>query len=217
MIIGKFKREANRRFIAFIDINGKEEACYMATSSKFKKLYDLKDKEVLLEKNIGKNTKTKYVVQALKDNKEYIWLNLKALNDLYYKKVLLENDFIIREKQISNKLRIDFFNSKTKELIEVKGILSENEETLFPTFKTERFLRQLKEINNWKYSKKLIIILMNPNIKRIKLNEKYEEIYYQLKRGLENGLKIEIFRIVYDEEFSLKKVPYKKYRNSFKI
>lgn len=208
MVRGIFKEESNRRFIAIIEVNGKLEECYMASSSKLNKLYNLQDKEVFLEKNIGKNTRTKYVVQALKDNNDYIWLNLKELNKLYYKQILENNLSIISEKKINNNLRIDFFDKAQKELIEVKGILSQNSSATFPSFETERFYRQLKEIYEWKNKKRLVIILMNPNIKEIKLNKEYIEIYDQLIKCIKNNLKIEIYKMVFDKEFKLEKVRY---------
>lgn len=217
MITGIFKEETNRRFLAIIDINGKQEECYMATSSKFKNLYDLKNKEVLLEKNIGKNTRTKYVVQALKDKEDYIWLNLKALNNLYYEQVLKENQSIICEKKINENLRIDFFDNNQQELIEVKGILSKDSKVLFPSFETKRFYRQLKEIYKWKYAKKMVIILMNPNIKEIELNKEYIDIYNQLIKCVNNNLKIEIYKIIFDKDFKLKKVNYKMDNNVMQI
>lgn len=209
MITGVFKEEATRRFIAIIDVNGRQEECYMASSSKLNKLYNLNNKEVILEKNIGKNTRTKYVVQALKDDNEYVWLNLKALNNLYYKQVLKKNPSIICEKKINANLRIDFFDNEKQELIEVKGVLSKDCKVLFPSFETQRFFRQLKEIYKWKYKKKLVIIIMNPNIKEIELNKEYIEIYNQLIKCINNNLKIEIYKIIFDEDFKLKKVNYK--------
>ncbi len=217
MITGIFKEEANGRFIAIIEVNGKLEECYMASSSKLNKLYNLKDKEVFLEKNIGKNTRTKYVVQALKDKNDYIWLNLKELNNLYYRQILEKNISIICEKKINKNLRIDFFDKEQKELIEVKGILSQNSSAIFPSLETERFYRQLKEIYKWKNKKRLVIILMNPNIKEIKLNKEYIDIYDQLIKCIRNDLKIEIYKIIYYKDFKLKKVDYKLDNNVLKL
>lgn len=217
MITGIFKEEANRRFVAIIEVNGKLEECYMASSSKLSKLYDLKDKEVLLEKNIGKNTRTKYVVKAIRDNNDYIWLNLKELNNLYYKQILENNLSIICEKKINTNLRIDFFDKEQQQLIEVKGILSKNSRALFPSFKTERFYRQLREIYNWNNQKTLVIILMNPNIKEIEFNKEYTDIYNQLIKCINNNLKIEIYKIIFDKKFKLRKVNYKINNNVIQI
>ena len=208
MITGIFKEEANRRFIATIEVNGKLEECYMASSSKLSKLYDLKDKEVLLEKNIGRNTRTKYVVQAIRDNNDYIWLNLKELNNLYYKQILENNLSIVCEKKINTNLRIDFFDKEQQQLIEVKGILSKNSRALFPSFKTGRFYRQLREIYNWNNQKTLVIILMNPHIKEIEFNKEYTDIYNQLIKCINDNLKIEIYKIIFDKGIKLKKIDY---------
>lgn len=208
MITGVFKEESNRRFLAIIDINGKQEECYLASSSKLKKIYDLRNKEVLLEKNKGKNTRTKYVVQALKDKKDYIWLNLKELNNLYYKQILKENPYIFCEKKINKNLRIDFFDYDKQELIEIKGILSQYSKVQFPSFETKRFYRQLKEMHKWEHLKKLVIILMNPNIVEIEFNKEHIEIYNQLIKCINSNLKIEIYKIIYDIDFKLEKVDY---------
>ena len=101
MIEGIFKEECKRRFLALVEINGKEEECYMSTSSKLKDIIDLNGRTVLLKENKGENLRTKYTVQAVKEKENIILLNLNYINELFYAEILKSNQEILREQKIN--------------------------------------------------------------------------------------------------------------------
>lgn len=180
----------------------------MSTSSKLRNIINLEGKKVLLKENKGKKLKTKYTVQAIKENNNIILLNLNYINELFYIQVLKSNSDIVREQKINNNLKVDFLDKITGELIEVKGIISENKSVIFPTMKTERFTKQLKEFKKIRNNVRLVIILMNPKINRIIFNKQYKQFYEIFESCIKVGMKIEVYKASYEEKISLKKLKF---------
>ena len=79
----RFIRNEGRRFKCWIEIDGKEELCYVASSSKLNHYLDIEDKEILVIENKSSQRKLKYRLFAVRANEEWIVLDLLLLNDVY--------------------------------------------------------------------------------------------------------------------------------------
>ena len=58
---------------------------------------------------------------------------------------------------------------------------------------------------------------MNPNIKEIEFNKEYTDIYNQLIKCINNNLKIETYKIIFDKDFKLERIDYKMNGDVMKI
>ena len=216
MITGIFKEECKYRFLAKVIIDGKEEECYMPTSSKLSKIINLKNKYVYLLKNSGKNLRTMYKVHSVLIDKNQILLDLNCINNLFYKEILLENKEYLPEKTLNKNLKVDFFNIEQKEIIEIKGLISEGNFIKFPYLNTNRVIRQLKEMSKLNYKSKLVFILMNPKIKTIELDSNNIEFMRQFNNAIKNNISIEFYKIKWkNNEEHLQKVTFIRMDNIF--
>lgn len=197
LIEGIFKYECKNRFIAIVNINGIDTECYLSSSTKISHFIDLTNRIVFLTINSKKNSRTKYTIHSTIINGVHILLNLNYTNKLFYTKILKGNTCYEPEKTINSNLKVDFLCKNTNEIIELKGVLSEVERATFPHHTSKRIIRQLKEFKKENYTVKLILILMNPNIKIITLDKENKE-FYNIFKVLKNKLHIEIYSYMFE-------------------
>lgn len=215
MIKGIFKRECKGRFLCEIEINDMVEKCYIASSSKLLPMIDLQEKEVLLEKNKGTHTKTKYVLLALCEKDNFIYLNLNNLNNLYYIFFKKHSNLkILREIKFNN-YRADFFVENLNKLIEIKGLLSTTN-TVQITFEgNHRAFKQLLEIKELLkngYKMDYNYILLNSKITTVNLIN-IQDLHNKLFLECINlGLKTKFYSIKYNEDKEFE-IAIKKYVN----
>lgn len=198
-MIGIFKQEAKRRFICEVEINNKQEECYVSCSSHLLPILNLVNKKVLLKKNKGRNLRTKYTLQALWEDNERILLNLNYVNDIVQKYLLkIYGQKAIKREYKLGKYKSDFYISDKNLIIEAKGLLSDNNVAILPFNSGERCIRQLKEI------KKLLklgvnvdyyLILLSPQINEIKLNKINKDFCKLFKSCLTIGMRVKIFNL----------------------
>lgn len=203
MITGKFIEECSNRFLCHVSISGEITECYVSSSSKLENYINLKNKTVMLVENKGRNLRTKFTLQAGRINRKWVLLNLNSINELYLemlsKKKRYKLDDIQREKFVQN-YKTDFYIEKEKLLIEVKGILSENANAIYPVVSCGRAYRQLlaiQELLEEGYTVEYGFVIMNPDIKRIELNKKEELIRAAFNRCVELGMRITFYSILW--------------------
>ena len=181
--IGQFICERKNRFLCTVNIDGTEEVCYIASSCRLGNFINLSEKNVLLVKNLGKTSKTKYSVIGVKYKRNFIILNTswanKAINDSILSRKF---SFLGKRKDYKTEIEIrgyktDFFIPNSKTLIEVKSVISTEETAFFPTVFSERTLTQLNMISKLLdngYRGYFFIVSLNPYVKKIKLLEETE-------------------------------------------
>jgi DNA-binding sugar fermentation-stimulating protein len=210
LISGIFIEECKSRFLCKVDINGQCELCYVSSSSKLAPFIELKGKEVVLIKNISTTSKTKYTLQAVKNETGYILLNLSFINRLLGEEFKRPEslysvaDRILSEKTISEGLKVDFFiEGKQDVVIEAKGIISNAGGACLPAMRVDRAVNQLKCFQ--KLLKKGIsvhyyFVLMNPLINNLKLDKTKMEFYKLFRSCLKNGMQVFIYKVVWNED-----------------
>lgn len=189
----------------------------MPTSSKLGKILNLKNQKVYLVENAGKNLRTKYKVHSVLIENNLILLDLNAINDLFFSEILLNNNYYLPERTI-NDLKIDFVNEEIKEVIEIKGLISEEENILFPHSNANRIIKQLKAFLKFDYKIRFIFVLMNPKINTIKLDKENSEFIKSFKTALKKKVKLEIYRVYWkDTKEHVEEVKYNLKNNIIKI
>lgn len=81
-IVGVFVREEKNRFLCTVEVEGKEEECYIPSSCRLENFLELAGKEVLLRENQNKNARTRLAVYALKIKQNYLILRTSEANSI---------------------------------------------------------------------------------------------------------------------------------------
>lgn len=153
IVSGNFLKRVNR-FIASVNINGKEEMVHITNTGRMGELLQ-EDAHVLLRKEEGQHRKTAYDLLMVYHQDKLISLDSKLANQLFYyswKNNLLEEfaDYSVCFPEVSyGRSRLDFLLKEGQErlLIEIKSVtLVENNRALFPDAPTNRGKKHLEEL-----------------------------------------------------------------------
>lgn len=185
--IGTFIKENKNRFLCTVEIDGKPETCYIASSCRLENFIDLRRKQVLLSKNKMNNSSTCYSVLGVKHRRSYIilntsWANRVIAEDIHRRlfSFVGERKHTLKEKNIDG-YRSDLYIPETKTIIEIKSVISTSDTALFPTVFSERAIKQMKSIVQLleKGNKVfLFIVALNPYVKKICLQKDSDLMKY---------------------------------------
>lgn len=213
-ISGVFVKELKNRFLCEVKIDGKVEECYVPSSCHLSNFLQLKGKRVVLIPTQGKNPRTKYALYAAPYRRNYIILNTSLSNIAIEKGIhnrrfsyLGKRSNVQKEHSIEG-YKADLYIPQTKTIVEIKSVLSENDEAVFPTVFSERTQNQLKSIQEMLekgYKVVFIIVSLNPYIKKLTI-DKSTEFYSELTRCIEKGMEIRAYTShLKDYEIEIKK------------
>ena len=187
LIEGTFLEEKSGRFLCLVEILGEVCECYVPCSSKLTKHLNLRNKPILLTPNKDSRLRTKYSLFAVKEQKNLIFLNLNLLNRIVEEGIRNKQSFpdCVLESYVERticgyKADVGFFNNMTKEkrIVEVKGIISTEDEAFHPTVHSERSIKQLaklKQILLEGHIVHYIFIALSPTISVISIDPKHSE------------------------------------------
>ncbi len=197
IVKGKFIDRPNR-FIANVEINGKEEVCHVKNTGRCKELLT-KGAEVYLSLSGNPGRKTKYDLVAVKKGELLINMDCMAPNKAtgeYLRKVFGEKALIKPEKTYGQS-RIDFYAEAKGEkwLIEVKGVtLEENGSVFFPDAPTERGVKHIYELCKAVkegYKACILFVVQMKGVKDFSPNDKTDaEFGKALRYAHKHGVKI---------------------------
>ena len=200
-ILGRFIAESKNRFRCIVEIDGVTTPCYIASSCRLDNFLDLKGKDVLLMPTLGKNATAKYTVCGVKYKHSYILLNSSLANSAVYHSIdsrrfsfLGKRTDAQREHSIDG-YKADLYLPSSKTIIEVKSIITTNEQAEFGTVPSDRFLLQLtkmEELLKTGYVVKLFIVSLNPYVKSVQM-PRATELACALMRCINCGLQIYAF------------------------
>jgi len=146
---GKFISRPNR-FIAYVEIDGKEEICHVKNTGRCRELL-IPGTTVFVEESANPDRKTKYDLIAVYKGDLLINMDSQAPNKVmgeWLSGFFEDITFIKPEAKYKNS-RFDFYveTSDRKIFVEVKGVtLEENGVVLFPDAPTERGVKHLTEL-----------------------------------------------------------------------
>lgn len=154
IVAGKFVARPNR-FIAYVEIDGKEEICHVKNTGRCKELL-IPGATIYLEVSENPNRKTKYDLIAVEKTTEegikIINMDSQAPNRAFLEwapKFFGENTKIIPEKTYG-KSRFDFYietEDGRRHYVEVKGVtLEQGGVVLFPDAPTQRGVKHIMEL-----------------------------------------------------------------------
>lgn len=202
---GIFIEESKNRFMCKVLVNGEVLECYVPSASKLNNYLILKGKIVLLIKNKGEKTRTKFSLFAIRYYRKYIILNLAIANDVVeeYLQRRYTSYEISKEKYIDD-YKSDFIIYGEKTIaIEVKGIIAPRNKVLFPTVYSQRAVRQLKWIiklleKGWMVQ--YFYISLSPIVNEIEINCKHPFTEYGslLKECVSRGMALKGLNIYYE-------------------
>ena len=213
-ISGVFVKELKNRFLCEVKIDGKVEECYVPSSCHLSNFLQLKGKRVVLIPTQGKNPRTKYALYAVPYRRNYIILNTSLSNVAIEKGIhnrrfsyLGKRSNVQKEHSVEG-YKADLYIPQTKTIVEIKSVLSENDEAVFPTVFSERTQNQLKSIQEMLdkgYKVVFIIVSLNPYIKKLTIDIS-TEFYSELTRCIEKGMEIRAYTShLKDYEIKIKK------------
>ncbi|MBR3952621.1 MAG: DNA/RNA nuclease SfsA [Oscillospiraceae bacterium] len=150
VISGRFLSRPNR-FIAHVEIGGKEEICHVMNTGRMKELL-LPGAEVFLCEGKNPNRKTKFdLIGVRRFDGEIINIDSIAPNKVAgeYIKTLFPDAKTVKPETFFEKSRFDFYieDNSDKIFLEVKGVTLDIEgEARFPDAPTERGAKHLYEL-----------------------------------------------------------------------
>ena len=148
---GRFLARPNR-FIAHVDLNGREEVCHVKNTGRCRELL-APGAAVYLERSDNPVRKTKYDLIAVEKGDLLINMDAQAPNKVFGEWAaagrFLPGLTLIRPEFTWEDSRFDFMleDAKGRIFVEVKGVtLEENGEVRFPDAPTERGVKHLREL-----------------------------------------------------------------------
>lgn len=195
----KFIRRPNR-FIAHIEIDGKEEICHVKNTGRCRELLT-ENAAVFVQEFDSPKRKTKFDLISVYKGKKLINMDSQVPNKVFHE-WLKQNTFFnnitkIKPEHKYNNSRFDFYveADSRKILLEVKGVtLEENGEVLFPDAPTERGVKHLNELIESiddGYDAYVVFIIQMSDVNYFTPNIKmHKEFAETLKKAEKSGVKI---------------------------
>ena len=150
IVHGKFLSRPNR-FIAHVEIDGKEEVVHVKNTGRCRELL-LPGTEVILEDCEGMDRKTRYdLIAVYKEGFGLINIDSQAPNKVVYEWVKKQNYDFIKSEYTYGASRVDFYMEKDgiRYLMEIKGCTLEVDGVgYFPDAPTERGVKHLRELTH---------------------------------------------------------------------
>ncbi len=158
IVPAKFLRRVNR-FIAYVEIDGKETVVHVKNTGRCKELL-IPGCTVYLERSDNPNRKTQYdlvTVEKIRPGKSPLTVNMdsQAANEIaaewLKKDLLFSSDAVIRREVFYGDSRFDFYieDSDRKAFLEVKGVtLEQDGVAAFPDAPTDRGIKHLRELTD---------------------------------------------------------------------
>ncbi len=196
---GVFLRRPNR-FIAHVEIKGKEEICHVKNTGRCRELL-VPGAVVFLEKSSNPNRKTKYDLIAVQKGERLINMDSQVPNQAVYEwlekgELFGEGALVKREVTYGNS-RFDLYiqQGERKIFMEVKGVtLEENGVVRFPDAPTERGVKHIKELCRCiedGYEAYIMFVIQMENVKYFRPNDAtHPEFGQALREAEQAGVKI---------------------------
>ncbi len=206
---GEFVKELHNRFLCVVKVNEEDTLCYIPSSCKLSNFIDLRGRSVMLIPVKKKKARTCFSLYAVKYKRSFVLLNLSEANKIVATQLrrrmfsfLGSRNSIKREKMIDG-YKSDLYIEDTDTLIEVKSLLSFDQEALSPTVYSERANRQLRDIQTILekgHRVYYIFISFYSGVKQIKINplqKEYSRLFYECIR---QGMSVAAYSVRMDGE-----------------
>lgn len=106
---------------------------------------------------------------------------------------------IHREKRLAQNLKVDFLiDGAHRTIVEAKGIITEDPTAYFPAMSVERAVSQLRVFYKLLCQGDTVhyyIVLMNPEIQKLKLNITIPDFCRSFRKCVKKGMRLFVYRI----------------------
>ena len=195
MVKGIFKSRPNR-FIAHIEIDGKEEVVHVKNTGRCRELLT-ENAKVICQKSDNPKRKTKYDLISVYKGNRLVNMDSQAPNKVFMEYLKNKNPDYIKSECTYGNSRIDFYFEKGKEkyFVEVKGVTLEKENVvLFPDAPTERGVKHITELIKAQkegYNTYIAFVIQMDNVEYFTPNrETHREFADALVKAENSGVKI---------------------------
>ncbi|MBD5395163.1 MAG: A/G-specific adenine glycosylase [Lachnospiraceae bacterium] len=203
IVQGRFLSRPNR-FIAYVEINGKNEKVHVKNTGRCREL--LTDHaEVFLEKSNNPERSTLYDLIAVRKGASLINMDSQAPNkavlEWLYKKELFPDIVSVRPETTYGKSRFDFYieTARNKIFMEVKGVTLEKDGVvLFPDAPSERAVKHVYELIDAARAGYQAYIMMVVQMKDVKYFTPNRETQPEFADALMEAVKAGVKIIAYD-------------------
>ena len=197
VVKGKFLSRPNR-FIAMVDIEGREEVCHVKNTGRCKELL-AKGTTVYLYVVDNPDRKTKYDLIAVEKGNRLINMDSQVVNGVFGEfipKLFKDIIFVKPETKYKNS-RFDFYIETKNEKIfaEVKGVTLEKDGVvMFPDTPTERGVKHLNELMACMeegYTAYVVFVIQMNDVKYFTPNIETHKVFAEtLKIAKEKGVNV---------------------------
>jgi len=205
IVKGIFKSRPNR-FIAKVEINGKEETVHVKNTGRCREL--LKENvTVYLEKSTNPNRKTAYdlvAVEKVREGKENLLVNMDSQipNAVAFEWLTGENPLFSKNAKLKREVtfgdsRFDLYveDGERKAFVEVKGVTLEHSGyALFPDAPTERGVKHINELvkaTEAGYEAYILFVIQMKEVHTFSPNkEMHADFAEALKNAYNKGVKV---------------------------
>lgn len=195
-IRGKFISRPNR-FIAKVEIDGREETVHVKNTGRCKELL-LPGATVILEATDNPERKTKYdLIAVYKEGLGLVNIDSQAPNKVALEWLKTQDFDYIRPEYTIGSSRIDFYMEKGDEkyLMEVKGCTLEIDGIGYfpdaPTLRGVKHLEELARLQNQGYNCTVAFVIQMEGIKEVRPNvDTHPQFGEALKKAEQAGVKV---------------------------
>lgn len=194
IVEGIFLSRPNR-FIAKVQINGKEETVHVKNTGRCKELL-VPGAKVYLASTNNPDRKTKYDLVSVYKNERLINMDSQAPNKIFGEWLSPKVDYLKPEYKYGNS-RFDFYGEHNgkKFLIEVKGVtLEQDGVVMFPDAPTERGVKHIEELikaTKNGFETAVVFIIQMDNVKCFKPNDNtHKQFGDALRKAVLQGVKV---------------------------
>ncbi len=213
---GIFQKRPNR-FIAHVEINGKEEVCHVKNTGRCRELL-VPGALVFLEESDNPKRKTKYDLIAVEKGNRLINMDSqipnKVVEEWLKKGNLFGKEAKVRREVVYGNSRFDLYieSGERKIFMEVKGVtLEENNVVRFPDAPTQRGVKHIQELEKCikdGYEAYLMFVIQMENVDYFTPNrDTHPEFAEALKTAEKSGVHILaydcIVRLVYNYHWQI--------------
>lgn len=193
-------RERPNRFIAHVEIDGREEVCHVKNTGRCRELL-VPGALVFLEEGQNPNRKTKYDVIAVQKGDRLINMDSqvpnRAVEEWLLEGALFGKEARVRAETRYGNSRFDFYieAGERKIFMEVKGVtLEEDGKVLFPDAPTQRGVKHIRELRQCikeGYEAYIIFVVQMEDVDYFEPNYRTQpEFGEALKEAEKEGVKI---------------------------
>ena len=196
---GIFRKRPNR-FIAHVEIRGREEICHVKNTGRCRELL-VPGTTVFVSRSSNPNRKTKYDLIAVKRGERLINMDSQAPNqaveEWLRKGELFGKDVLIKRETVYGNSRFDFYieTKDRKIFMEVKGVTLEEEGVVrFPDAPTQRGVKHIHELCQCikdGYEAYIMFVIQMENVKHFAPNDvTHPEFGQALREAEKEGVRI---------------------------